>query len=370
MLISVRRAAAAGALCTSMALVAAGCGGGNGNSALSSKSPKQELTASVDALSNSDRLTATFKLDATADQLKTLAQKGGGSVSSQDEQILKLLSGGHITFAEVAANGHKLSDYTSKNPPTQAPSVDVTVNADNDNLVEFRSVGGSLYARADVNKIVEITHQDPAKLAQLQSRVPPQYSFIRDALAGKWLQVSSADLKSLEQQFGAGSQGQQMQLQQQLAAKFRDALNKDVTVTRSGSTDQGDHLVLTGNAKTLYGDLTSAFTALPGGQQLSSGGLSKVPDRTVTLDAYVKDSKLSGLSLDLNQFLSPQEKAKLGSTKVPPVVLDFSDTADDISAPQGATKVDLQQIFSGLLGGVSRGSQGGATTPLSPSPTP
>jgi hypothetical protein len=121
-------------------------------------------------------------------------------------------------------------------------------------------------------------------------------------------------------------------------------------VTRAGSDDRGDHLVLTGNTRELARDfLKSASTVVPGGQAVTGQvDANDVPDRDITVDAWVKDGVLSEVSLDLAQFADPGD-VEPGDTL--PIAVTFEQDGDDISRPDDVTPVDLTQLGA-LLGAV------------------
>jgi hypothetical protein len=132
-------------------------------------------------------------------------------------------------------------------------------------------------------------------------------------------------------------------------------LDKNVSVTRLGSDDKGDHLRLSGNAKTLANDAYQSFsTAVPGGAALSQAKPQNVPSRVVTVDAWVKDGVLSEISIDLSQFLDKKESA---AGQPLPITLTFTQHGGDITKPSGVTPVDLTQLGS-LFGALAGGSSG------------
>jgi hypothetical protein len=68
-------------------------------------------------------------------------------------------------------------------------------------------------------------------------------------------------------------------------------------------------------------------------------------DRTVTVDAWVKDGALTEVSVDLAQFTG-------ASTTPVPLTVTFVHSGGDITRPSGATPVDLTKLSS-LMGALS-----------------
>jgi hypothetical protein len=106
--------------------------------------------------------------------------------------------------------------------------------------------------------------------------------------------------------------------------------------------------VLTGNTKALAQDFVQAASgALPAGSAaMGQFNPDDVPDRDVTVDAWVKDGVLTEISLDIVQFAKPGD-AKAGDSL--PIAITFEQEGDDIGAPEDVTPVDLTQLGS-LLG--------------------
>lgn len=318
-------------------------------------SPQAAFTQAISNITSGDSATVTLKVGATAEQIKSFAAATGTSASdAPSDAALALITGASVTFTTHAESGDLKSASTTGKTDT-----DVAVNVGGGPVFDIRYIGGSkqLFVKVDVPKIASLAHQTvPPQIAQLGAS--PQYAFIKDALAGKWLELQG--FSALAQQFGAlagrasASASAAPGVSEDFAAKLLSSLTADVTATDAGSTDQGEHLVLSAPLKKLAGDLETLISSVPGGSLAGSRlpSLTDVPDKTVTIDAYVKDHALTSLSLDIVQF-APADKASKVAGQHLPIELDFSGAAGDTSAPSGASPVDLSKLaqqFGPLLG--------------------
>lgn len=318
---------------------AAGCGNSGSSTAGGARG---QFDSAITALANSDAVTAVLRLDATAAQLEALP-------NPPNARTAQLIVSANVTIEVKTVNGAPLSSVK----PPQTADADVQVTVAGNPLVEVRSVANTLYARADVPALLQIAGKSASALTPLESRIPPSLTWAHAALSGDWI---SLDLSTLRSLLGGGASPSTAQ-STQLLNQLRAVLDRDVTFTNKGNTALGDHIVLSGSIRQIGTDIYNLFAAqlskLPlGSSSLGSLNPSRLPNRTVSLDAYVQNGVLSELSLDLSQF-APQ--------RVPqhiPLVIDFSTTGSAISAPAGAVPVDLSglgSLFSGLGGSGATG---------------
>ncbi|HVU71697.1 MAG TPA: hypothetical protein VHE83_01930 [Mycobacteriales bacterium] len=325
-------------------------------------SAQATFTSAVAKVTSGDSATVTLRLGATEAQLKAFASETGQNGKLPSDTALALLTGGSITFATHAEAGDLKTAAT-----TGKTDYDFAINAGGGPILEFRYLSGSkrAFIKLDVPKIATLSGKTvPPAIAQYGKT--PQFSFLQDALAGKWLELQG--LPAIIQQFStlaggasapaspaAGASGD-------VASKLLSTLTADVAATDAGSTDKGEHLVLAAPLQKLAADLQSITASVPGGSLAGSRltKLNDVPNRTVNVDAYVKDGALTTLSLDIVQF-APADKASTVAGQHLPIELDFASTAGDTGAPSGATPVDLSKLaaqFGPLLAG-QLGSAGG-----------
>jgi hypothetical protein len=337
----IHRGIAIGAVAT--ALVAAGCG-----NSTSDKPPRDQLTASIDNLGSSKTLSAKVKLDASAADLVALSKAGGSPI---DPNIAGLLASGDLSFQ--IKSDEKLSQL--QGDTASNADMHLVLNVDNGQLVELYGVNNVLYLRADVKKILQLI--DKANLYdELEARVAQLPAFAKAAVEGKWISMNGDAAKGLASQLGGAGTATPNAQQQKLLADLKAAVQKDVTATRVGTDgDKGDHLVLTGNMRTLGTDIANILSsAVPGNPAASQLKPGDVPDKNVTVDAWVKNDKLSEVSVDLVQFANEKDAASLKDKHLP-LVMTFDTGSVDISAPSGATPIDLSQLLP-LVGALSSSS--------------
>ena len=332
------------------ALALAGCGSGSGQSV--PKDPKGELTASVSNLGDTDTLTSTIKLDIPPAVLQQLAKSSGDNLTAADASAI---SSAQLVLEAKTTNGKHFGDL--KPSDQKATAVSIRGISGGHTYLEMRVLSGDLYLQGDVKGFLDLIHQSKS-YAEVKARAASLPDFVKALVDGRWVSLNGAAAQGLAGQFGVqagGSSGNAAQSAKMLD-DLKRLLNKDVTVTRVGSDDLGDHLRLSGNAKALVNDAYQSFSsAVPGGGAvLSQAKPQSVPSRTVTLDAWVKDGVLSQISLNFGQFAG---KGDAAAGKNLPVTLSFSQDGDDITKPTGVTPIDLTQLGS-LMGALGGGTSG------------
>ena len=303
--------------------------------------PKGELTASVENLGASDVLTTTLRLDTTAAALQSFAADDGEKLSAADAEAI---ASAEIVVEVQSANGDDLSQLEGGDD--NAANVSFRFVSNDDTLAELRVVNGDLYLQGDIRAILALVNQSEA-YADVQKRVAAMPSFVQAFVEGEWVSINGAAAKGLAGSL-SGAQTPSDKQGQKLLEDLQGIVQRDVTVTRDGSDERGDHLVLTGNTKSLARDFVEAASgALPAGSAaMGQFDPDDVPDRDVTVDVWVKDGVLSEISLDLVQFAKPGQ-SKAGDSL--PVALSFEQEGEDIAEPENVTPVDLSQLGA-LLG--------------------
>ena len=343
-----RRAVAVAAVAsTSLALVAA-CGTSSPSASSPAKGPSGSVQDAYGKLLDGKSLTMTFKLDESAADLIALDRKDPSSDPLTPAQA-QTIAGGTIVVAEKVDKG------SLKAPAAGAqPAFGITVNAgDAPKLVELVYVDKTTYARADVQQFVKYGALSSEQLSDFTTNTPPQLAFLKDAAAGKWLKLPAQDLldfaktESKQSAVPSADPSQAAALEKALTNVF----TTDFTVTQAGSDPLGDHYVLSGSSRKIATDLVAAVKgqlgAIPGADKtFNDVNPADVPEKTVTLDAYVKSGKLSAVKVDLSQFASGKDLADFGGK---PFYLeaDFADSAT-VSAPANATAVSFGALIGGL----------------------
>lgn len=350
-----RTTLAIAAIAGSTALVA-GCGGSSSGGAAgsgsnnSSLTPAAELTSAVTNLGHSSTLTTTLKLGASASQISALAHSQGSSITSSQASAL---AGAAVTVEISAPSGKTLDDLSGTTGSGAA--VDFSVSDNGTKYLALRSVSKTVYIQADLKDLLNRLGQ-ASVYQSLSAEGPSLPTFFQALIAGKWVSISAASLKTLTGTApgGSGASANPSQ-QEQFVNELKTVLTKDVTVARtaSGSTDQ---LTLSANSRTLAQDVLADLTsAVPGaGAELGTTNTQNIPDRTITLNAAVTHGALSALSINLGQFDTSKHVSL-------PLNLAFAQNGPAITAPSGAVPVNtaqLSQLVQGFLGGFEGGLSG------------
>jgi hypothetical protein len=342
-----RRFTSLAALTTVAVVTLTGCGSSSGGSSTASKDPKTAFSTGLAGLSDTDALTVTLKLETTADQLLGFAKESGDSLTPQ---VAGQIASAAIVFETKTSDGSHLSELKPGAKSTAATRI--AFQDGGRTYAELRALSDALYAQADVKSLLELFQQKPSAYADLSARAAQMPVFAQALVQGKWVSLDLNALKSLAGQFGGAAASPSQQQSQKLLNDLEAVLTKDLTVTRVGEEDQGDHLKLTTQSRQFVTDLMQTVTADIPAASLATASFkpSEVPDHSIVVDAWVKDGALSKLSVDVVQFAPPKE-VKPGDSL--PVVLQFDRSGDDIAKPDGATPIDTTQLFSllGSLGG-------------------
>jgi len=330
----------------------AGCGSGGSNAIPKNASPQTEFLAALENTSHTNVLTSTLKFDVTPEQLLAFAKattaKGDDVPTAKQAQEI---TDGKLVIETKSNNGKQLSSVL----PGGGANIDTDISfvEGSANDAEIRVVGSTIYLRGDLKSLIALGDK-PAIYDNIVAEVNKMPAFVRDFVAGKFVSIDTATLKTLAAEVGgaAGVSTPTMQQLQDFAATLKADIGRDVTVTKVGSDDNGDHLVLKGQSQTLVKDLLTAVAKVE--PQLATkiqadANASKVPAHTIALDAYVKDGSVSKLSLDVAQFADP---GQVPATTHVPLTMTFEQSGDDIAKPSSATPVDVSQLFS-ILGQLS-----------------
>jgi hypothetical protein len=322
------------------------------NSGSSGGDPKSAVLDALTAYQNGKELTVTLKLDTSAADLKAFAALGDDPATLTDAQATAF-TGGSI---QIAIKSDKSFKATAKDAnASKEGSLALVVNAGGSpKLIEVRVVDGTLYARANVQQIVSYAGDSFSDIQQFADAQSGTLPFLKPAVAGDWVKLQLNDLEQFAKSASGGSTAPSLAPSQVagLQQALIDVLKKDISATKSTDGGSlGDHYVLTGSSRTVATDLVGVFktqiASIPGASKLlANADPTSVPDKTVTVDAYVKNGKVSAIKLNLGQFLDPADAAKF-TGKTFNLEMDFADQAD-VSVPSGATEINLAALIGGL----------------------
>ena len=321
------------------ALVLSACG------AAEKISPQVTMRNAVNTTVNAKQGTFTFSLVGSEDDLNAVLNEGA-KLSDGDRRGLRLLAQSHITLTTAP----------------DAFALDVKVG-DIDHAVELRYVGKKLYVRADVPAIVKLTGGSADEVNQtVQSLAAHGFGFLKDAAAGRWLVADFGPLgdmlKGFADQFGAGkngaagvptpsSSGPTPSQFKQARDAIGKALHDNTSVAKQESDSIGDHYVVTVNSvRGLYAAILPVFSQFAPALSQRPPAASEIPDRPVTIDAWVKSGRIVRLELPLNQF------GKGGGGRVA-ARLDINRDSGGVTAPTGAVPVDVAGLLRNFVQGLS-----------------
>ena len=381
---------AAAGISLAVAIGVTGCG------AAKQISAKQQVS---DALSNfNDAKSAAFtvSLDTTVADLEAISKAQGDPLSASDKKNFAQAIQGDIVFKMEAAGGKTFGE-ASKDAQSALPSSNLTtllndpaaldaalkkqgsfsasVELSGSSLVDVVNVGGVIYARANVKKILSLAGQDPAELDQALASLPPSLASIAKAAKGEWVSLDLAKAAAAAKDKGllnaiptpAPSASVDPAKVQKLIADLKSAYQQKATITTLGENDkQGTGYRLGAPARQVAQAVSGDLIALVGPSSAAEvkKSIAQIPDKTFTIDLWVKDDDLSSVSVDLTQFLDkPVEGKKFA------VNIGVDVGGGKVSAPSGATEIDvkalLSQIPAGLgtgLGGLTSGDSGSGSS--------
>jgi hypothetical protein len=325
------------------ALIMGACGG---SSDQPSGDPEGTLIAALLRLQNQPS-SVTLTLRSDPQSLRALAAQDGGDIPS-DAELSKLLDS-TLTVS-----------HNSETDPAKALS-ETTVTIGGVRTIETRMIHRTLYVRADVKELARSFGTGDADLQGL-TREAESYGlgFIKAALAGKWLSFAGLD-KFVAQQSGASMPGGSKQ--KEASDAFAQKLLSAARVTTVGEDAAGTHLAVSLPARQAYAALRDAIAKLgsiPAGAPAPAA--VTVPNKTIQLDAWVKEGKLTQIELDLRQLAALGDKPIPSSVDQLAVRMTFRDFTGTIEAPSGAVRVHLNELAKMFAAGGMESSASGASS--------
>jgi hypothetical protein len=233
--------------------------------------------------------------------------------------------------------------------------------AGQENAVEIKTFGTTLYARADVTRLLDTFGGNQAALDAFEQQVTtqPGFDFVGTFLDGEWIALTGAD--QFAEQLTGQSVEEQTEKQQAMAEELANSLKDNASVEAGDEEGPGGHLVVTLPLRALYEDFKE-ITGAAGA--IASGGApmpdaSEVPDEDIILDVWIDDEEVTQVELDVVQFADWEDAE------------DFPEGVDDLrlrmtvdeftgslEQPEAAAEVDVGQLMGLLMGGAMGG--GGA----------
>ncbi len=337
-----------------------------------------------DALSNFESAksaTFTVSLDTTTADVAAISTAQGDPMSKADQKTLDQVLTGDVVFAVEAPEGKTFGE-SAKESSSSAGSSDLlgvlgdpaklsellkkqgsfsmSVRLSGDALVELRSVDGKIYARANAKQILTLAGENPDSLDQQLAGLPPALAPLAKAAKGEWVSVDLVKAAAAAKDSGvldalptsAPSPSVDAAKLQKLLNSLKTAYQDKATITELGDGERGKGYRLGAPAKQVAEAVSNDLIALVGKESEVEvrKAIGQIPDKTFNVDLWVKDEKLSAVSLDITQFL---DKPVPGKKLAVDIGVDVD--SGKVTAPSGATEIDVESLLkefpAGSLGG-------------------
>ncbi|MCE0537814.1 hypothetical protein LWF15_20175 [Kineosporia rhizophila] len=296
--------------------------------------PKAELLRAFQNLGDTQELGVQARLESSrADLVKiNAAQPKTERMSKEDIDLAVAALDGRISSNFSAAEDKTLSDGPD--------SYQVSVQLKDSSLVDVVGVDDQFYLRVDADWWTDQFGTNVAEARTVFDDVPPVFADPGNALLdSRWISINLPEAEQaltkdglLEDltEIGAPDPTRGYDLLNSLKTAFE----KDVKVT---TIDGGYRM--TAPAKQIAESVQDDLAALTGDTEIAS--IDEMPDQDVAVDLYVDNGKLTGLNVDLVQFL---EKPVKGANLALDVEIDQQ--AEPVQAPADATVADVPAIIA------------------------
>jgi hypothetical protein len=294
------------------------------------------------------------------------------SIASSTDEVLAFAKSADPAAADAGASEQDLDTMVSssldiaydlgddrKSETDDSSSVLVRI----DDLVagELRSVGQTVYARADVDGLAERFPDMQPGLDEFRSGLtggdgvtePAPAEVVEPATAfldGEWISVDVAAYLEQLEQMAAGQDGAPDGLDmsdyasEEMRKLLGSALEDAVTsVERREDDEIGDHLVATLDLRKAYTTLRSGLPGLFDGEQADVmeqqlPPVSEVPDKQIEVSFWVRDGELKRAELDVAQFVDDAAGSFVLRADV--------SSGREITAPDDAVEFDLDTLMA------------------------
>jgi hypothetical protein len=305
--------------------------------------PKLELKKAAEDLGAAEKLGFTLKAGGSVDDLIAVAKKESGEdgFTDEDADILRKIYNSSFTVAwDKAAEG--VNDDKA------------LINATIDGITgaEIRVVDQVAYIKVPVKEIAAKFGAPADEIDQMASEVGGEIPGVDKLINGGWVSIAASDVEEFTKELGAGAATPTTQEEsEKLAAEFKTSaenLLNGADVVRDANDKT--HLTVTSSTVKAHAEakrLVEAIEKLATKDQreiLKEGvgdSLDKAPaDKPIVLDLWVDNGKFKAFEVNFLQFVE-------GATGRASLRVEIS-TSTEITAPEGATKLDLAPIFEAI----------------------
>lgn len=198
---------------------------------------------------------------------------------------------------------------------------------------EIRLVDGLLYAKAPVAELAKRFGGTRAEVEQLSEEVAGELPGLDAFFDGKWVSVDLQKATELAASGTLGIDAGPQEQQKALAELATSAANllDGADVVRDGADSR--HLIVTSSTAKAYEEAQRIATAIDENFGDDFGAAPK--DQPIKLDLWIDEGKLTAAEIDLAQFDAGDGTVRVEVT-----------TGEPISAPQDATRIAVDRLFS------------------------
>lgn len=358
-----------------------GCGASSGGtentSAESNGTPKESVVAAFQSFEDASNAGFTLTIDSTVEDLEKInaAQPDADQMSASDLDTLEQVLAGSVTMNLSAPDGKTFADSAADSTTTadaqnllQDPEAfeaavkdqgafAASVVLDDSGLFDLVTKDGVFYVRVDADKIAELTDQNLDSATTLLAQLPSSVATpAQKLLDGDWISIDLvATLKALDEQglldeldqtdtTAADAAFDQAKLQS-LVLSLQTAIEDDAQITE---TDDGYEISVPyeETADAVEDDLIDLFGKAEVKQFRKD--LKEAPSDNFVFDVTVDDGKLTGINVDLVQFLEQDVDATFA------LDLAIDPEASAVQVPSDATAVDVESLINLAVGVTSQ----------------
>jgi hypothetical protein len=241
-------------------------------------------------------------------------------------------------------------------------AAEVTLVLAGEEVAQLRSLEDErLFVRLDLETLQELGEDSELAPADVQELVMAARMFglgdvAEAAVEGRWIEVVGLDALA---DLGGPSdeevdEDEAEATAQRIADRTARFVDEDLEVTRVGSDDVGEHVRATTSGAALRDYLEDVVAEVDTAGLVDEAGSDQLPtdldelpaDATIVVDAWIRDGELRQVAFDVAALGEPDDLE--GELWVVVGLEEFTGTVD---APDGATTLDLFEVFGGFLGG-------------------